>query len=289
MDIYNIPKDYIEGLIQKINLCEEKIVKTRNQKLRSTSSCRVWQLNYCIISYFYKIYNNQIFNNLNVINKICECIKIFLLSSDTESSVLHQIIFYNRPINLTQINSFDDILMLRDYSSTQAYFMCIYNENIDLGSILHFFTIIRKNDIYFINSSYGSDYVCVPQYTTILNVQEFNKFCYDLTNKTSEIPNFFEKYFLKGNLKKRYNSDTIEYNQSLKSSWISPSSGKKKEIEILYSKYSYKIGLINNYNELVSSFITNINANESINFSLFGGRRKKQKKLKSRKLTKHFK
>ena len=44
--------------------------------------------------------------------------------------------------------------------------VCVFmiKEKIDIGSIIHFFTIIGIEDNYYLNSSYGSDYVCVPQY-----------------------------------------------------------------------------------------------------------------------------
>ena len=281
MDIFNIPKRNLNNIIQKINICEDKIIRTRNQIIRSTSSCRIWQLKYCIITYFYNLFDLKIFEDPKIITEICNIIHKFIETSNIENSILHQIIIYNRPINLTQINSFDDLLILKDYSPRQAFYMCIFNQNIDLGSIIHFFTIIRINDDYYLNSSYGSDHVCVPQYTTILNIKEFNEFCNYLLEKNPNLSNFYEKYFLRENLRKRFNNNTIEdIDPSLKSAWINPKEGIEKELKVLfYPESSYCIGLINNYNELMSTFIK---SNSVPLQTLAGGyKRKKTKKKKN--------
>jgi hypothetical protein len=178
-----------------------------------------------------------------------------LSSNPTTDNILHRLIFFNEPINVIPVNSIIDLH--KTHLDTQIYYMCIYNSAIEIGSILHFFTIIRVKDKYYLNSSYGSDYVCVPQYTQLLVLEEFNNFCIDLPGKSPNLINFYTKYFLKYNLQKRYNNNTIEdLDPSLKSKWISPLDGISKETKLLVeSDNVFSVGLINNYEELIEQYI----------------------------------
>ena len=42
----------MDELAYQLNICESQIIQTRNQKLRSTASCRLWQFKYAVINYF---------------------------------------------------------------------------------------------------------------------------------------------------------------------------------------------------------------------------------------------
>lgn len=254
-------EELMKKILNYIDICHDQIIKTKDQLIRSTSSCRMWQFKYMLLNVFDRLNNNIITKNIDrlienpsIFIKICNIMDSFL-SDINKKNILYQIIVYNRNLNIYPIN--DIIELENDGNEIQNYCMCIYNPEIDIGSIIHFFTIIRKKNIYYINSSYGSDNVCVPQYTKRLNKLEFNNFCKDLPNKDIAINNFYQKYFLEGNLKMRYNNNLIEnVDPSLKSKWIEPSNGINREIQLLLQSNSeFKVGLILNYEEYLEDFL----------------------------------
>jgi len=208
------------------------------------------------------------------ITEMCNIISLFINNSDINNS-LSRIIHFNHAEedNIIPINSYD--IITNNGSETQNYYMCIYNTILGTGSILHFFTIIRVGDNYYLNSSYGSDFVCVPQYTTELDMAEFYGFCESLMNKTNteNINYFFQKYFLKGNMQRRYNNNTTDEIPSLKSKWMDVDKGAQSEIDYyLVPTNNYSVGLLPNYNELIHSLIEN--------HSKRGGKRKNRKSNK---------
>jgi hypothetical protein len=283
--------DNIKKINHKLNICEDKIIKTRNQLLRSTSSCRLWQFKLCVLNYYLKRYNDEIFNNSlideifnkNIIDEMCKIIQNFISSTINQNtySILHKIIINNMPINIDDIESIN--YLPNNGMNTQMYYMCIYNPEVEIGSILHFFTIIRYNKYYFLNSSYGSDYVCVPQTTEELDISEFNEFCNDLISKNDRLVRFVTKYFLKGNLRRRYNNNTIEeIDPSLKSKWISPEEGIEKETSVIMSPYSnLSVGLIQDYENMVEEYIIK-NTSKTAGLKRKGSRNKTQNKFKSK-------
>jgi hypothetical protein len=265
MSIFKIltNKELSNKISNYIDICHDEIIKTRNQIVRKTASCRMWQFKYILLHKFDELNNNIISKNLNkiledptIFLKICRIMTQFI-STENQHNILYQTIVYNRNLNIIPINNILDLD--NNTNIYQHYCMCIYNTDLDIGSILHFFTIIRYKDKYYLNSSYGSDYVCVPQYTLRLNKTEFNKFCINLPNKKEEFKTFFSKYFLKDNLKKRYDNNTIEnINPKLKSEWIEPQNGIEKELDIYTYESNYKVGLIPTYEEILEEFINNL-------------------------------
>ena len=303
----------LNKLAYQLNICESQIIQTRNQKLRSTASCRLWQFKYAVINYFLDTRKKINFNDgtrsqtvmkrtkrtqlttlrkprtqltkvmkrtkrkplttvikrtnrtqlatihkrkqnnvsKRIIENMCMIIKNFLELNQTEYPELYNIVYLNIPIDTIKISSFNTI---EELPINQNYYMCVYNQNnLGYGSIIHYFTIIRKKDTYYVNSSYGSDDVCVPQYTTKLETSEFTKLCVELPELTENSKDLYTKYFLIKNLSKRYNNNNIEANTRLKSKWISPKKGIEKEINSLGTGYC--IGYINNYQKLVNEFI----------------------------------
>ena len=89
--------DFMKDLINSIDICNEKIIKTKNQKLRSTASCRVWQLKLSIINYYLKKYYSSILS-VDIVTEICIIINNFLSSKPNTDSILHRLIFFNQPI-----------------------------------------------------------------------------------------------------------------------------------------------------------------------------------------------
>ena len=285
----------LHNLIINMNICEDYIIRTRNIFKRSTSSCRLWQFKLAITNYYLKNDITFIENETSIMD-ICNIVNSFINDSSHINTLLHNIIIYNQPINIMPILSIDNLYS--NYSDTQLFYMCIYNQNQNLvnSSIIHFFTIIRINSNYFLNSSYGSEYVCVPQYTTKLDIEEFNLFCFNLVNKIPEFQKFYLKYFLQNNMKVRYNNNNINIDKSLKSKYISKDEGIFKENNfILNSSNTYYVGLINNYETNIDSLVEKFikNKNESVlksikktktskspykSFTMNGGKSKKKKK-----------
>lgn len=256
-------KEYTNKITNFIDICHKKTVKTSNQILRKTASCRMWQFKYMLLCKFNELNDNIISKNINKILKnpiifleICRIMEEFI-SEKNQHNILYQVIVYNRNLNVIHINNILDLGVNKN--KIQNYCMCLYNPIVDIGSIVHFFTIIRIKNTYYLNSSYGSDYVCVPQYTVKLNKTEFNNFCMDLPNKQFQYQEFIYKYFLKNNLKKRYDNNTIEnVNPKLKSEWIHPKKGIRKELDFFVNGSNLKVGLITNYEEILEEFINNL-------------------------------
>lgn len=281
----------MDEIAYKLNICDSQIIQTRNQKLRSTASCRLWQFKYAVINYFLGAKKQINFNggsrtmtsiksrstkrkplsrimksrrtttlkkqsivSKRIIENMCIIIKNFLELKQNKYPELNDIVYLNIPLNTIKISSFNDIEQL---PINRNYYMCVYNENNQgHGSIIHYFTIIREDkNTYYLNSSYGSDDVCVPQYTTKLDVNEFNALCNELPELTEYSKYLYTKYFLIKNLRKRYNNNNIEANTTLKSKWISPKKGIEKEITSLGPGYC--IGYIKDYQNLVNKFIEN--------------------------------
>ena len=267
-------KEVINKLIHHTNICDKHIIQTRDSLLRSTSSCRFWQLKLCLITKFFNLYGIEGLFKVKILTQLCSILHSVM--TDT-NCMLYNLIIYNRPINLTFV---EDISNLHTHPELQiqSYYLCLFNPEIYDGSISHFFTIIRKNNNYYINSSYGSDYVCVPQLTKKLNSHEFNNFCANINDKNSKyFITFFEKYFLYGNLRLRYDENTIsEIDPGLKHKWIHP--GEKHANEISIYNSNYKVGLINNYESMVEECF-NIPSIQPVTL----GRKRKSSKSKNHK------
>jgi hypothetical protein len=291
----------LNKIIRKLNICDKHIIQTRNQKSRSSASCRLWQFKYAVIYYFVrtsqkmnfnsgtrtsitkktlgtpmkktrkpktilrKIRNNRKTRNYRNNNKsispriiynMCETISVFLnLTPTSLYQELYDIVYLNKPLNTHIIESKEDLdKNLNNNLPIQNYYMCIYDpENQGVGSIIHYFTIIRDGNTYYLNSSYGSDDVCVPQYTTELDIDEFDDLCSGLPELTDTAKDLYTNYFLIKNLRKRINNNTTEAYPNLKSKWISPKQGIETELNSLVK--GYHVGLIKNYETLVNDFI----------------------------------
>jgi hypothetical protein len=188
-----------------------------------------------------------LFDICNIINDIIS----------NQNTFLYDLLVLNKGTNIYPIYS---IKQLEVKSKYENFCLCVYNPSNMI--IFHYFTIIYKHPKFYITSSYGSDYVCVPQHTQELNLEEFEQFCLGIIDNNEIRINFFEKYFLFGNLKKRYNNNTIEnLNPRLKSKWIKKRQGVIKELENIFSLNNpkitrvYQIGLLHNYKENIEEVI----------------------------------
>jgi hypothetical protein len=228
-------------------------------------SCRIWQLVYFVLFYYNKYTHYSFIERLK--SYIASYKDISLLKSGSEiskdfrtiSNILNFILDkrYANPLytividgkinkrtdTLRELTSLADIQPYIDPSLQVNIFSCCLYSEIPEGTykdvyiLNHFFNIIYIDDVFYINSAYGSDFVKVLQYSTILSAEEFNNFCsaskhlhlYTIKSPTSSaficskgnsyhalekcegvkdgnaqaeqvIHDFFIKYFLKGNI-----------------------------------------------------------------------------------------
>ena len=257
MDFLSVLKNkkLTNKLLSYISICDKSIIKTRNSELRQTASCRMWQFKYIVLYLINQKNDNVILNNIHnlkkissILTNICNLISIFIIQ---KHPFLYKLIVLNRLENITPIFEIDQLIIANEYEN---FCMCIYSP-INLF-ILHYFTIIYNKSKFYITSSYGSDFVCVPQNTIELDIMEFNNFCLELTQNNEDIINtFFKKYFLLGNMKKRYNNNTIEnINPGLKSKWISSNNGIDLELQHIIDNKK-QVGLMDEYQEKVEELI----------------------------------
>jgi hypothetical protein len=140
MNILDILRpDNIKPIIKDLNICDDKIIRTRNAVKRSTSSCRVWQFTLCLLNYYFNLYGEKILSDKLLINKICELKNELFQKDMNDRSYISDVILLNRPVNVIQINSFFYLNSFSNTNENQMYYMCIYSPEIDFGSILHFF------------------------------------------------------------------------------------------------------------------------------------------------------
>ena len=283
-------------------------VSTRRQTTTSTGSCRLWQLILSILDQLeqkeynvkeaigahYDLMMRHEFND--EVNARYEAV------ADKVRTIIHSIIYADPATNPNPelyglialnnpdyVNNFNPSTMGLNLGLNH---LCIYIEKIPEvtethHSILHYFSIYKvSDDEYYLNSSYGSDYVCVPQYTTPLDVDEFVRFVNALNNEKTDddfIEYFFVKYFLTHNIGVRYSEDDIENDRRLYNKWIMPDEGNTREVNVIRdNKYRSRItcGIMPNYGEWVSNAIDHVAAMD-------GGRKKRKRTIKRGRGRKH--
>jgi len=264
-------------------------VKTRAQTAVSTASCRLWQLILAILDQLKDIKGYDVKTLIQghslSLSETDKTLKQYNAMVAKISTVLDNIrrnptldlLIYSNQIVPGEIVMYDPRKMKLQNGKN---YLCIYIEGA-AHSILHYFTIIQTTDgKQYLNSSYGSDYVCVSQYTTELVADELNRFISALNNPDTDedyISEFYKKYFLKGNIGVSYSEDDYENNPSLRFAKIVPDEGNLREIaSVTENQFRNKIrcGIMPNYGGLVGSVIGS---------SYIGGRRRKTAKKHSRR------
>ena len=236
---------------------------TRNMIRRITKSCRMWQLIYCILSiqtnfnvpeiltkYNYGLaINKNTKSNYNDLVDLCKQVINTILR--TKNTIMYKLIFGNEFI--------DNIIQKYDNQLKNGNnYMCIYSK--DTQTISHYFTIIKINkNKYYITSSYGSDYVAVPAYTMLFNINDLNNLI-DALNDHIEYKDiiiaFYIKYFLGNNLPVYYSSDNIDFDAKLK--YRAVENAEMKEIDLVFSnkknKGSICVGIIPEYEQMIKTY-----------------------------------
>lgn len=281
MDLNLLTNDRSAYAIQQIN---NQIVKntqdmpstrTRYKTRRAGSSCRVWQLIFCVldnlqnrgygINEMIECYVGGYFSegNDDFVNKYYYIVELlgYIYNYASEHEILNQVVYLNQPLPDVVLEFNGDIKSLPLGNN----YMCIYTKGL-ANSINHYFNIIKvSNDEYYLNSSYGSDWVCVPPYTTRITPFEFSEFLAALNVNNDEnniiITNFYNKFFLTGNLGRYVDEDTVEAYPERWSETIQSDQGNMGQIqEIIESpnRINYAIGVIPNYCDYVGELITNV-------------------------------
>lgn len=261
-------------------------IKTRSQTKKATSSCRMWQLIFSLLDNLQKrglpikelidghslglSENEEHLRNYNLmISNISSLIDS--ITSD-ETSDLYRIIYQNDS-SVSGISELSSDML--EYGNN---YLCIYNTTKGFmeyfDNILHFFTIIRTEDNkYFLNSSYSSDYVCVNQYTTPIEINEIERFLNALNNPNTDesyIGEFYMKFFLKDNKAVAYSKDDYEDDSSKRFTMIQPDEGALREINVITQNLNrryIKCGVMTNYDTHINELINSMN----------GGKRYKKK------------
>jgi hypothetical protein len=312
MSNYLLPYYFIQNnnIVNEIlyNLFSNEI--TSRTKITSfTSSCKFTQLRYIILFIYEKIinisivdiYNNR-YNNSNnysiLLNDISLIVnKIMSLKNIPDYKIIIGNEIYpeyinNQIIPVENYNIFQNYLQTK-YPLNNIYTnvcLCIYKFFESKFYIIHYFTIIIANNngnlSFYINSAYGSDNVCIPQYTTPININELNSFFNVFNNIDSnrnEFNNIFAKYFGKGGLPQVYSQDQIDENKKLRFSTIAPQQGLQEEISSFSS--NVKIGIITNYDDYIINIMKSI-PNLYVSKFIKGGKIRKNKNQKFNKTKK---
>lgn len=191
------------------------IGKTRGTFLYS---CYTWQLYFHIMSqYVQLVYRTDMaslcerstFNHLS--DSDMETIDSIHRHCISEHKRLQTFISYNSPRDVTPIVQLAD-LPLQEHV---IYKLCCYipsSYNVFVpkhGTIRHYFSVFIHKAHFYITSSYGSSFVCIPPYTTLVNPPElFDEFCQFIRkpvkertrHETSCIETFVKYHFLQNGI-----------------------------------------------------------------------------------------
>jgi hypothetical protein len=145
---------------------------TRNMKTRITRSCRMWQLVLCCINHLYLLghdpFDKLYFTGSYILSKVFNHLQ--LNAKDEEFLHIYDYIFGNKYI----ADMFENDLNLQ---KGYINFMCMTINNGGKRSIIHYFSVFHdERGDYYLNSSNGSEHVCIPQYTSRLTEEEWQNF-----------------------------------------------------------------------------------------------------------------
>ncbi len=266
---------------QIIKYAEDTISsRTRYKTHRAGSSCRVWQFIFCILDNlqnrgyginemikchaggYYSEGNDDFNHKYNYIIELMIYIYKYAYHNSENHKTLYELVFQNQPIKgiVTEYNNdLSDLPLGNNY-------MCIYINGM-ASSIIHYFNIIKvSEEEYYLTSSYGSDFVCVPPYTTPINQYEFKRFLdamtvdNDLNNMV--VANFYGKFFLEKNVGKDIlDEDTIEAFPEKRWAKIGVDEGTMEQIKEMIgseNRGNYRIGLMPRYCDYVNELIDNV-------------------------------
>lgn len=305
-DIFNKISKSDSLLIDLHNTYINKEISLRNTMI---TSCRTYQLILISVLVYLSKYpveieillepDKQQFHKphsiMNIHKKrLMDSLNKILLTPDTpESVILHALILQNKRLDehIMHTISIDDSNFFK-VGNIEICPMCIFaNSPESLGSIVHYFTLIKHKENKFICSAYGSDYVKVPpKVIEIDDYSELNKLIENLVNfkaKAStlgetfvnETKDIFVKFFLPDGIDKPYSEDDVENDDTLKFKMITAPEGAKKEWEFVRDNtYNFSFGILFTYIDLFTTILDSVET--------YGGRKRKKTKKNTKRKTK---
>jgi hypothetical protein len=167
-------------------------------------ACKTSQLTYILLALIIKYYPDLYFAEQIDVHILCDIYKnILQIEKFYKFSVLNNPLPFEYHI-LTDTNFYSTFNHIDRPNMFIIGLVNTHNDNkreYPFGVINHYFIIIFKNEKYYSISSYGSDFVCVPQTEVELDLNEFKE-CVDAFNEApnesrrTKIKTFIEKYWL---------------------------------------------------------------------------------------------
>jgi hypothetical protein len=242
--------------------------QTRHGMRYSTTSCRGWQLAYGILSHL--PYSPSLLLDYvsgrpeyyEMVEHAKRALAVFY--SNPRHPLYKMIVGGEARICSLPNEEKEEICMVptpasfADSVTPGNYYFCMYKgENID-----HFFLLIVTDPhSWYISSSYGTDWVCIPEYTHPIRPSVFRSFLQAMespSDHTDEIRNFYETYFLRigSSLPLYYSEEYVEGNKSLKGKKVQE--GERKELEELFADggRSLRVGHISGMDDFLGSVVS---------------------------------
>lgn len=267
---------------------------TRLQLKMVSSGCRYWQLVIGILFVLQRRVDYKLVTILKTSEEtnpsyhrlVTICKKI--IRDMTPRKSLFYDFFYENIVN-DLVLPFTDVNQIGD----GIHYLCIYDTYNNKSMISHYFTIIKRGEQYYLSSSYGSDFVCIPYSTSILNISDFLSFVealHSVNQSTSNeekaawaiIHHFYNTYFLKGNIPVRIEQELRENNPNvlhhIKGSLLLQ--GPEIELRNVFKNNTtrYFVGIVPRYEEVIDSSIpSSIHINLSSKRRRLGGRSRRKR------------
>jgi hypothetical protein len=255
----------------------ESPLTTRYQLQKTSSGCKFWQL---FIAMLIIIQSKNAFSLISILatnrpknsNKNYKTIRPYY---DILTNTCRGI--YANIQRIPDFNAlFNNIVsstnpLLQNFTNSEQFkygtnYFCVYNESSFSNERLvsHYFTIVILNGQYWLTSSYGSDFVCVPAYTSLLDIERFYAFIkalYDINNEEnwSLIQEFYHHYFFQGNIPVQLSEDLHEfYGKELFKNVKGPRLIAGPNIEMKHSlergqQNQFRVGIIPAYEAVIDS------------------------------------
>ena len=195
------------------NCLTNRKITTRSVGRLATAACRIWQLQYCILTLIYDkpkyrdfaLHEDSKFLNIlcnpyyNIFSSPTSKLYNFISQNDLPKKLpknLPEDLSEDLPEDLPEDRSVlcyvDNKVDFEKYIKNDIHtniYLCVYgrdkrdksNKTISRNGVCHYFTIIKEHNNYYLTSSYGSSWIKVPYgIIEIQDIEDFFKFCEQL-------------------------------------------------------------------------------------------------------------
>ena len=253
---------------------------TRSAVSKSDPSCRMWQLFLCLLNVLERKKPGTIFNLISIANKSNQLYpfqrdftKLIQSISNDRTSLLHHLFIQTQITeNVKKIESIDELQQGFNYLG-----ICVLHPtNSRYDVISHYFTIIRMENQFFIESAYGSEYIHTPPYFAEVSPDEIQmlitslRVLHEAGNdvKLNEGPMrfityFYNTYFFKGNQMKYPNKEMRETLGKNAKRFQPISNPENRELHTVFGSKNINayVGLIQDYEEILDDYLTTLKLN----------------------------